>query len=98
MKLILLAIQAHVFVQMVVYLLVTKLLLATLRLGSKTNMLTTSGQQRQVRTSKRKKKPISGAARTVMLLCGRLIKLSLVFIVLYLCWLIYVAVYEGYFI
>ena len=86
MKLTLFVIQAHVFVQMIVCLLV----------ADKTNRLISSGQQQQIRTSKRKKKPMSGAARTVVVLCGRLIKLALVLIVLYLCWLIYVAVYEGY--
>ena len=83
---------------MIVNLLVTQLLVTNLLVEGKTNLFIGNGQQRQIRVSKRKKKPVPRAAPTVVVACGRLIKLALILIVLYLCWLIYVAVYEGYFV
>lgn len=56
-----------------------------------------AGQRQRVRKGKRAKKPMPRWVRKTLVFCGVVIKISVVLLVLYLCWLIYKVIYEEFF-
>ena len=65
-------------------------------MGVIVSSLSISAGQR-VRKGKRTKKPMPRWVRKILVFCGVMIKLSVVLIVLYFCWLVYVLIYEEFF-